>query len=338
MTKNIKIGNLLSAVNKFRKAHLIVVGDIILDQFIWGKVRRINPEAPVPVVEVENTTFRLGGAANVAAGIAALGGKVSLCGILGDSRYGDEVCRLLDEHHINREGVVRDPTRPTTLKTRIIAHNQQVVRYDTEVRDEPTREIARQIFDWLSDNITHADAVILSDYDKGVLRGKLGQHAIALGKKAGAIVTVDPKVPNISKFAGADVITPNQIEAEQIAGIKIVDDASLERAGRFIMRKFKTNGVLITRGEAGMSLFLPHEETLHIPAVARQVFDVTGAGDTVIASFTLALASGTDYFHSAWLANSAAAVTVGKIGTATVSAIELKKILKEEIKWWLRRK
>lgn len=338
MTKKLKLPSLLSAVGNFRKAHLLVIGDIILDQFIWGKVSRINPEAPVPVVEVEKTTFRLGGAGNVAAGITALGGSVSLCGILGDSRYGDEVFRLLDEHMINGSGVFRDTTRPTTLKTRVIAHNQQVVRYDTEVRREPSKEFTKKMFDWLSQNIADADAVVLSDYDKGVLKGKLGQHAIKLAKSRGTIITVDPKVPNIAKFTGADVITPNQLEAEQITGIEITDDASLEKTGRIIMKKFRTNGVLITRGESGMSLFLPNKATVHIPAVARQVFDVTGAGDTVIAAFTLALASGADYLHSAWLANSAAAVTVGKIGTATVSNVELKKILREEIKMWLRRK
>lgn len=338
MTNKLTLSSLLSAVNKFRQAHLLIIGDIILDQFIWGKVRRINPEAPVPVVEVEKTTFRLGGAGNVAAGITALGGKASLCGILGDGRYGDEVCRLLDEHGVDKSGVVRDETRPTTLKTRIIAHNQQVVRYDTEVRNEPSKQLAEQMLGWLEENIETADAIILSDYDKGVLRGKLGQQAIKLAQKKSTIITVDPKVPNIAKFAGADIITPNQIEAEQIAGVKIADAFSLERVGRFIMRKFRTKGVLITRGEAGMSLFLPNEETFHIPAVARQVFDVTGAGDTVIAAFTLALAAGADYFRSAWLANAAAAVTVGKIGTATVSADELKKILREEIKSWLHGK
>lgn len=331
MKDKVSLKRLLGILERFRRARVLVVGDIILDQFIWGKVRRISPEAPVPVVEVEKMTFSLGGAANVAAGVAALGGEAALIGLIGADMYGGEVMKLLEERGISAGGVIRENARPTTIKTRIIAHGQQVVRYDREMKEKPTAAQLRKITAWLDNDLKEINAVVLSDYDKGVLRGTLGPNIIGRARRIGVAVTADPKVPNMKRFRGADVITPNQLEAEQATGLSIDSDASLERAGRSFLRKYRPRALLITRGEAGMSLFLRGEWTVHVPAVARQVFDVTGAGDTAIAVFTLALAVKSNPLEATWLANAAAAVTVGKLGTATVSAQELEKSLKKEI-------
>ena len=330
MKIKVSLGNLLKIIKRFNEAHVLVVGDVILDQYIWGKVRRISPEAPVPVVEVEKMTFRLGGAANVAAGVAALGGKADLVGLIEDDLYGDELMRLLKKHDIGSEGIVRENGRPTTVKTRIIAHGQQVVRYDREVREEPSRARLRRMSDWIEGRMVETNAVVLSDYNKGMLSGPLAPKIIRLAAQSGVMITADPKVPNISRFRDADVITPNQLEAEQITGVAINSDASLEKAGRLFLKRYKPRVLLITRGEAGMSLFLRNENAVHVPAIARQVFDVTGAGDTAIAAFTLALAAGAKPLEATWLANAAAAVTVGKIGTATVSRQELDTSLREE--------
>lgn len=339
MNNKVNLKRFLDILEKIHRARVLVVGDVILDHYIWGKVRRINPEAPVPVVEVERVTFKLGGAANVAAGVTALGGNAELVGLIGDDVYGFEVRKLLHENGISPEGLIQDNGRPTTIKTRIIAHGQHVVRYDREVKEKPSNAQLRRIGAWLDNRLKDMNAVILSDYDKGVLRGNLGPKIIREARKLGVVVTADPKVPNMSRFRGADVITPNQLEAEQATGLTISSDVSLERAGRSFLKKYKPRALLITRGEAGMSLFLRGEKTIHVPAVARQEFiDVTGAGDTVIAVFSLALAAKATLLEATLLANAAAAVKVRKVGTATVNAKELAASLREEIKGWQRRK
>lgn len=294
----------------------------MLDQFVWGSVRRISPEAPVPVVEVTRETTHLGGAANVAHNLWALGGAPQVIGVVGDDHPG----RLLDQElrRLHPEpGLINDEARPTTVKTRIIAHHQQVCRTDREsdvaLGDRAGRAVMAAVDRWLAD----ADGIIVSDYAKGVISGPLMQHVMRRARTGGLFVCVDPKVRNFGWYRGATVITPNQHEAEAVAGVAIRDEGSLRAAGKKILLQTGCRYLLITRGEAGMALFLSPSQVIHIPAVAREVFDVTGAGDTVIATLAMGLAHGAAIADAARLSNFAAGIVVGKLGTASVTAEEL---------------
>ncbi len=308
-------------LNRFAANTIVIVGDVMLDEFIWGKVQRISPEAPVPVVEVLDETYHMGGSANVAANIRGLEGTPIPIGVLGRDSASDRVLDLLKQSGIEVSGLVRDE-RPTTLKTRIIAQNQQVVRTDRESRKALSPQINADLASAFLRHLPQAKAVIVSDYDKGVVNRELLSAILPNARSAGVPVFLDPKVPHADYYRPITLITPNQREAELLTGTAIEDERGLEDAGRKLLEKFECEYALITRGEEGMSLF-SGSGSRHLPTFAREVFDVTGAGDTVIATLALAWAGGGTMEESAILANHAAGIVVGKVGIATVSQSEL---------------
>ena len=322
---------LLSYLKKFKDARVLVVGDIMLDSFIWGSVTRISPEAPVPVVDIRDESLLLGGAANVLNNITSLGGKVNICGVVGHDEMGRRLMHELRLLNVDPSGVIVEESRPTTVKTRVIAHNQQVVRFDREDRcdiDPKTEQLMMEYIRGCKDGI---DAIIVSDYAKGVVTRRLVRDLVKLASERGIPINVDPKVGHMDYYKKVTAITPNNLEASQASGIEIRDDASLKLAGRKLMDKLKSRAVLITRGEHGMSLFEDGNEPVHIPTVAKEVFDVTGAGDTVIAVFSLAMACGADMVEAATLGNQAAGIVVGEVGTATVKVEQLEKAVKSGV-------
>jgi D-beta-D-heptose 7-phosphate kinase/D-beta-D-heptose 1-phosphate adenosyltransferase len=316
---------LIGYIDKFPSTRILVVGDIVLDHYIWGKVSRISPEAPVPVVNVTQENMLLGGAANVANNIQALGGMVSVCGVIGHDEAGRQLLHLLHKQGILTEGLVVDSSRPTTIKTRVIAHSQQVVRFDRESKERIERDANHRIFDYVSRHIREGlDAIVLSDYCKGVVTSDLVRDIVRLAKKHKVIVSVDPKISHFGMYSGVTILTPNINEASIGSKIEIDSEQSLLKAGTLLLKRLKCDAVLITRGEQGMSLFEHGGRVTHIPTVAREVFDVTGAGDTVISTLTLGMAAGSTMVDAARLSNVAAGIVVGVVGTATVKPEELK--------------
>jgi D-beta-D-heptose 7-phosphate kinase/D-beta-D-heptose 1-phosphate adenosyltransferase len=277
----------------------------------------------VPVVEVSSETFHLGGAANVAGNVRALGGEAVVAGVVGDDAAGVRVRRALAEGGIEDALSVADGGRPTTVKTRIIAHHQQVVRADREVAHDVTGSLERALLEKVRAALPSCRAVILSDYQKGVVTAGLMRSVLAAARRCGVPVLVDPKVRHFALYRRVAVVTPNQAEAEQATGVRIRGEADLVEAGARILRRLQCLAALVTRGEHGMTLFEPARRPLHIPTAAREVFDVTGAGDTVIATLGLAMCAGAKLAEAARLANVAAGVVVGKLGTATASPEEV---------------
>ncbi|HXF38836.1 MAG TPA: D-glycero-beta-D-manno-heptose-7-phosphate kinase [Blastocatellia bacterium] len=311
-----------SLAGAFSAKRIVVLGDLMLDEFIWGRVRRISPEAPVPVVEVERQSMALGGAGNVVSNLVSLGAAPVPIAVIGDDIGADRLRAAFDELGVGIEGVIVDRARPTTVKTRIIAHNQQVVRADRENRSPIESVIEDAIVEGFVREIETADAVVVSDYGKGLLTPSVLARTLEAALKRDLIVCVDPKMRSFVHYQPVTVITPNHQEAAEASGIAIDDELGLIEAGRQLLRSLDCRAVLITRGEEGMSLFTDDAVT-HIPTVAREVFDVTGAGDTVIATLALALASGAFFEEAAILANHAAGVVVAKLGTASVTRDEL---------------
>lgn len=307
----------------FPGKQVMVIGDIMLDEYIWGEVRRISPEAPVPVVEINHRTYVPGGAANTAMNIVSLSGEVLLGGVVGHDQQSERLRQELIQGSVNEEGLIVDRDRPTTTKTRVIAHTQQIVRLDSENRTSLPIHLEDKLAQWFEKRIDEADACALCDYDKGVLSPRLTERLIALARKAGKPVVVDPKGTNYIKYRGATVITPNVQEAEKASNCEIKEDTDLLCVGQELLRLLEGSAILITRGSRGMSLFLQGAQPIHIPAVARTVFDVTGAGDTVVGALTLALTAGASLEQATRLANRAAGIVVGKVGTATVTISEL---------------
>lgn len=313
-----------AVIPRFRRVRALVAGDLMLDEFVWGRVERISPEAPVPVVEVTSENARLGGAANVAHNIVALGGKVSLCGVVGDDLAGRVLLAELSRVGVNTTGVVSSRHETTTRKTRIIAHQQQVVRLDREGLARAGGRAAARARGFLLANLWRADVVVLSDYGKGVISPELLAALAAARARRPFLLVIDPKRVNFPYYRRATLITPNRDEASQAAGIEIRDGESLARAGAALLRKWQADAVLVTRGEQGMTLFRPKAPPRHFPTVARHVYDVTGAGDTVTAACALAIGARAPLETAAVLANHAAGIVVGEVGTATVSAAELR--------------
>lgn len=316
---------LLDAVDRFPEVKVLVVGDVMLDEFIWGTVERISPEAPVPVVNVTAETRLLGGAANVVNNIVSAGGKAALAGVVGSDRSGREVARMLDELGVDPSGMIVDRNRPTTIKTRVVAHAQQVVRFDRESRQPISRAPRSKVFEYLEAMMDETHAVIVSDYGKGLITRELMDQVRAVYARPGRVIAVDPKVQNFNLYRQVTVITPNTNEASLGSGIKIESEETLIQAGEKILQDLECSSVLITRGENGMALFERDKPVVHIPTVAREVYDVTGAGDTVIAILTLGRAAGLNRLESAILANFAAGVVVGEVGTSAVTADSLKQ-------------
>jgi D-beta-D-heptose 7-phosphate kinase/D-beta-D-heptose 1-phosphate adenosyltransferase len=304
---------------------VVVIGDVMIDEWIWGRVSRISPEAPVPVVAVHDHSFTLGGSGNVANNLRALGAQVAFVAVVGTDAESDRVRGLLDGIGADATGLIALDDRPTTRKTRVVAHNQQVVRADWE-STAPLRDADRaRVVEAVRRAIAGADAVVLSDYAKGLFHREVVEAALAA-----PIVVADPKPANVDLFAGVTCIAPNVGEAASASGIAIVDDASLERAARALLARVGCANVLITRGELGMSLFGAGGSRDDIPSVARTVFDVSGAGDTVVAVLTLALAAGVPIATATRLANFAAGAVVEKLGTATATPAEIVALMEHD--------
>ncbi|MCA9791292.1 MAG: hypothetical protein KC910_05835, partial [Candidatus Eremiobacteraeota bacterium] len=316
-------------VGQFSRLNVLVVGDLMLDHWVWGSVTRISPEAPVPVVDVDRYTYTPGGAANVVSNLRALGAKVSLVGAVGEDESGQRLRSILSEQGVVVDGVLVDADRPTTLKTRIIAHSQQVVRADFERRTPLPESLLDQAHQWLSQRLDGFDGIFLSDYDKGLFRSPGSQKLLATAAARPTIA--GPKPSNFEHFGGLATITLNALEASQASGIETSSDELVEEAGRVLLERSRAQAVLVTRGEHGMTLFRPHRPSFTFPALASQVFDVSGAGDTVLTLVGLCAAVGADPEEAVAIASHAAAVVVRKVGTATATPDE---ILRSIAKAW----
>lgn len=315
-------------IDRFKNTKIAVIGDLMVDRFILGRVNRISPEAPVPVVEVKEIVSSAGGAGNVVMNLAALGCEVSCCGVLGSDEVGKNLLQQFQKAKVKVDAIRIDSLRPTTVKTRVIAEHQQIVRFDREQKIPLSSHLQNEIENFLRERILGSDGIILSDYGKGVITKKIIQLAIQVSKKYGKPVCVDPKVEHFQMYRGVTCITPNLLEA--MGGMHRLHcdgQEAVAHLGREILRKLQCRSVLITQGEEGMTLFEKNRIT-HIPTIAKEVFDVTGAGDTVIAVLCLAIASGAVLADAARLANLAAGIVVGKLGTATVTPPELKEALR----------
>lgn len=306
-----------------REIRALVIGDLMLDEYLWGKAERISPEAPVQVLDVTREEIRIGGAGNVANNLVALGCRVSVSSVIGGDENGTILLHAFSGKGIDVTGIFEDPLRATSRKTRVVAANQQIVRIDRESREEIGAEHERKIAAFLREREKEFDVILVSDYLKGVLTPSLLAEVFAFARERGIPVVVDPKGNDYAKYQGASLLTPNRKEAEAASGIAIRDEESLCRAGARLLEIADLTALVITRSEEGMSLFLRGGEVVHIPTFAREVFDVTGAGDTVLALLGMALAGGVGFADAARIANVAAGVAVGKVGTSTVSPAEI---------------
>ena len=304
-------------IQNFKSKRVLVLGDIMYDKYIWGNVARISPEAPVPVVEVVKDTSCLGGAGNVAQSLKSLDAFPLLVGVVGNDAEG----KWIKENVPDERGIFVDSLRPTTVKTRIIAHHQQVVRVDLEKKSPIPSQVEERIFDFIQKE--KYDGILISDYNKGILTESLVKKVLAFAQKKKIPVYVDPKIENFFLFSPVTLITPNHHEAARIVHHDCLTDSQVEKAGENILSRILTPYLIVKRGEQGMSVFEKGKKPHHIPTVAKEVYDITGAGDTVIATAALALLSGGSILEAAALANIAAGIVVGKIGTATVTSAEL---------------
>jgi rfaE bifunctional protein kinase chain/domain len=320
-------------IDRFPSTNIFVLGDIILDEYIWGDVSRISPEAPVPVVDIKTETKKLGGSANVVHNIISLGGKSILSGVIGEDDTGMEIIESLHGLGLITEGVLMDPGRPTSIKTRVVARNQHVVRFDRENRRPLGPRITDKLLNFLEKNIDNIDAVIVADYGKGVISSQLMKGLRDLVMDSDIILAVDPKMDHFEYYREIDVITPNHNEAGSFCRFEIVDEETLIKAGMKMLNDLKCKSVLITQGKEGMTLFEKGEEPCHIPTIARKVFDVSGAGDTVISTLCLGLASGMDLKSAAVISNLASGIVVGEVGTSVVTSEQLKNVINSG---WLR--
>ena len=321
------ITSLNRLIPRFSRAKVLVVGDLMLDEFVWGKVNRISPEAPVPVVWVQSESFMPGGAANVANNIRALGGQVTTVGIIGDDRWGHLLLQDLTSRGIDTSGVLK-LGRSTTVKTRVIAHHQQVVRVDREQRERLPDGTVERLIQLVRDRLDRVDAIVIEDYGKGVITRRMLETAIPLARARKKIITVDPKQEHFDLYHRVTALTPNLAEAGEAVGRELESDVDVEQAAEEILRRLECEALLVTLGENGMCLFERRGRMTRIPTIAQEVFDVAGAGDTVIAAFTLALACGSAMEQAARLANYAAGIVVGKLGVAVVTPEELQGTLK----------
>jgi len=314
---------LRSLVGALRGRRIAVLGDLMLDRYHWGTVRRVSPEAPVPVVEVESEQVRFGGAANVANNIKALGGSAVLVGLIGEDHPGAQFVEMMAEQGLDRSCIIRDPSRPTTIKTRVIAQGQHVVRIDNESKAPCSPDLAAKIVGAIRDTISTLDAIIIEDYNKGVVTREVIHEVVALARKHGRIVTVDPKFDNFLEYKGVTVFKPNRRETEEVLGGRLRTAEEVAAAGKKLLALLGAENVLLTRSEEGMSLFRANGETVHFPSTAQNVQDVSGAGDTVIATLTMALAAGADIREACHLANCAGGVVVGYVGIVPIEPAQL---------------
>ena len=316
-----RAGELISAM---RDRKIVVLGDVMLDEFVWGDVTRISPEAPVPVVDIRRESSHLGGAANVLANVVALGAQACVVGVIGNDSAGERLRASLKETGSLQSDayLVVDESRPSTTKTRIIAHNQLVVRADREQRSPVNGTTEKSIIDSLRRALQDADAFVVSDYDKGVVTPNVLSEILP-SAYARVPVLIDPKIRNFANYRPASLITPNHHEALRMTNLEADSDEGLHQAARMIREKLGCDAVLITRGDRGIMLLEGDRDPVFVETAAREVYDVTGAGDTVIATLAAALSAGATMLEAANLANHAAGIVVGKVGTATASAAEL---------------
>ncbi len=315
-----EIENFLSRLNHI---NALVIGDLMLDEYLWGKAERISPEAPVQVVDVTREDLRLGGAGNVVNNLVALGCRVAVVSVLGEDGDGRLLRSLLAAQGIAVDGIFSDPGRVTSRKTRVLAGNQQMLRIDRESKDPISGDLARRLLNHVRAIADRFQVILVSDYLKGVLTDFLLRELIALGRERGIPVVIDPKGDDYAKYRGATLLTPNRKEAQKASGVAIVDEASLLKAGRALRERLELDALVLTRSEEGMSLFMGDGRELHMPTKAREVFDVSGAGDTVLSVIGVGLAAGLSLEQAAAVSNLAAGVVVGKVGTSTVSPEEI---------------
>jgi D-glycero-beta-D-manno-heptose-7-phosphate kinase len=320
----IKRDRLEKVLESMKGKRIAIIGDLMLDRYIWGAVTRISPEAPVPVVDMESEQARLGGAANVAKNIQSLGGEPYLIGVIGDDNSGKVVRELLAESGFASDGIVVDQSRPTTVKTRIIAHGQHVVRIDRESRMDISTAIQEQVMNVLRQKITSIDGIIIEDYNKGVIVKELIKQIVDLARSSRKIVSVDPKYHNFFEYHNVTLFKPNRKEAEEALGAKLHTDKDVVAAGKEILKRLKAENLLITKGENGMSLFDSSGNVYHTPSRANGVADVSGAGDTVIATLTLAVAAGATMGEAAALSNFAGGIVCRYVGIVPIDKTELR--------------
>lgn len=316
----------LNILQKFKVPKILVVGDLMLDEYLWGNVDRISPEAPIPVLDVKEINFRLGGAANTAHNIRALGEKVFLAGVIGNDEKGGILKNFLEEKGIDTTGIIIDHQRKTTIKTRAVAQNQQIVRIDIEQRDPVSQETENKIIDFVKSRIKEFNAIIISDYAKGVITPTLSQRIITIAKENNVFSIVDPKGEDVSKYRGCTIIAPNKKElgiALNIPSEQLVQEGRFFQAAKMLMTQVMSDGVLVKCGAEGMVLFERDGNVSRFPALNKKAVDVSGAGDTAIGVLTLAVACGANYQEAVFLANNACAVKVSKLGTAVVLPEEL---------------
>lgn len=316
------LSRLEKIVHGFARVRLLVVGDVMLDEYLWGDVERVSPEAPVPVVHVRRESQALGGAGNVVRNVVAMGARCGFCAVVGEDAAGDRIVDLLKDLGVDPVGVVRDGGRPTTRKTRVEARAQQLLRYDRETDEAITGPSARRLLAAIEAALEGTDGVVFEDYAKGVLAGGVVRSVIRRCRERGVFVAVDPK-DTVAPYRGASLVKPNLRELEALAGLRLRSAEDLARAVAKLQRQLGGADVVVTRGAQGMSLFTPGKAPLDVPSAPFEVFDVQGAGDTAIATLALARLAGGSLQEAAVVANAAAGVVVGKVGTATASPAEV---------------
>lgn len=318
--------------NNFTGKKIAVIGDMMLDGYFWGDVKRISPEAPVPVVEVGDEFYRFGGAANVALNILKLGGIPYPIGVIGYDNDGKIFTSLINENQMHADGIFIDESRPTTAKTRVIAHNQHVVRIDKESKDYINEEMRKKIFSYLESHLKKLDGIILQDYNKGVLTPELIEKIISLANRNDILITVDPKFNNFFAYRNVTVFKPNRKEAEEVLGIKIRNTSDVSLAGKTILERLKAKNVLLTLGEEGIVVFAEQQPEKRMPTKAIKVADVSGAGDTVISTLTMALAANANILEACYLANFAAGIVCSEVGIVPIEIDRLFKVISEDHK------
>ena len=316
--------------NRFTEQKILVIGDLMLDKYEWGRVSRISPEAPVPVVDIEDESFRFGGAANVALNVIKLGAHTLPIGVIGEDEAGEVIREQFASEGFEIDGLIVDIGRPTTVKTRIIAHNQHVVRTDRETRKGISVSIQKKILRFVTDHISDTNGIILEDYNKGLLMPHLIGEIISIGRSHGKMIFVDPKFDHFFDYKHVSLFKPNRKEVADKLGIRLVSDEILERAGDRLLARLECDAVLITLGEEGMALFEPDGGWVKVPTRAVKVHDVSGAGDTVIATMAVSMTAGANAREAATMANHAAGIVCGEVGIVPVSIDRLKHSLKDE--------
>lgn len=314
---------LLQLKKNFKGKRIAVIGDMMLDIYFWGDVKRISPEAPVPVLEVEDEFYRFGGAANCALNIAKLNGDPHPVGVIGYDSFGTVFNSLLAKQNISHHGIIEDDTRPTTAKTRVIADSQHIVRIDKESKETIGQNIQNKIFDYVKSIIKNIDGIILQDYNKGVLSSSLISQIIELANKNKILITVDPKFNNFYEYKNVTVFKPNRKEAEDILGMQIKTDDDISFAGNTLLKKLNAKNILLTLGEGGIAVFVKGKPEKRMSTKARKVADVSGAGDTVISTLTMALAAGANIYEASYLANYAGGIVCEEVG---IIPIEIDKL------------